>query len=493
MTLVGTFVFVAGMIGLFLLNRDWQNPSSKALWIPVLWLLIAGSRQVSMWLQSGPVMTPDRYMEGSPLDRAVYSTILFAGIIVVVTRRRAVVNLLKANWPVVLFVIYCAVSISWSDYPGVAVKRFIKSLGDYIMILIILTDRDKLRALKDVLAKVGFVLVPFSILLIKYYPELGRAYSKWDGTQYFVGVAQDKNMLGMTCLVFGLAAVWRCLHQLRTERNKRVFLIHGTVLAMTLWLFSIANSMTSLSCFVLASGLMAANSFLKLARKPAIVHFLVVMILLICAAPLFFGLGEGVLKTMGRDPTLTGRTEIWGKLLEVPINPVLGTGFESFWLGGRLESLWAIPWLKHINEAHDGYLETYLNLGWIGVFLVITVILTGYRNITKLLTRHPEPARLLLAYMVVGIAYNYTEAAIRTANPVWFVMLLAVMAAPNAVNDGLERSNPAPAEDKLAAHSLLMDHIDALDREFSNRRVTLGNPNTGAANLHPSSSRWLIE
>ena len=53
----------------------------------------------------------------------------------------------------------------------------------------------------------------------------------------------------------------------------------------------------------------------------------------------------------------------------MPINPIFGTGFESFWLGKRLEQLQGI-FFFFPNEAHNGYLEVYLNLGLMGLFIV---------------------------------------------------------------------------------------------------------------------------
>src|SRR5437764_14042065 len=73
---------------------------------------------------------------------------------------------------------------------------------------------------------------------------------------------------------------------------------------------------------------------------------------------------------MSRTSTLSRRTILWTHLLQLHTNPSLGTGFDSFWLGGRLKQLEGIFFFIP-NEAHNGYLETYLNLRLIGVFLVI--------------------------------------------------------------------------------------------------------------------------
>jgi len=303
------------------------------------------------------------------------------------------------------------------------------------MILIVLTDPDPFTALKRVLTRAGFVLLPLSVLLIKYYPDIGRAYAAhWEGTAYFVGVAADKNMLGMACLVFGLAAWWRFLQEFRrekAERKKGSLLAHGVIVAMTLWLFWMANSMTSLACFVLASGLIVVTSSPWVARRRMLVHVFVACVLSFCFCVLFLNVGSFLLTAVGRNPTLTGRTDLWANLIELAPSPLLGAGFESFWLGPRLEKLWSIYWWQP-NESQNGYLEVYLNLGWFGVALFAGAVVAGYRNAIGLLKTNPDAGRLRLAYLVVGLAYNLTEAAIRTMDLMWLAFLVALIAVPKA-------------------------------------------------------------
>jgi exopolysaccharide production protein ExoQ len=433
MTLIATAIILAGILGLFWLDRDRASKTSWALWLPIAWLLIVGSRHVSAWLGTSPVGSPDQYMEGSPVDRNIYALLLVAAIAVLVGRRAAIAKIVQKNWPIVLFVVYCAISVLWSDYPDVALKRWVKSLGDYAMVLIVLTERDRAHALKRVLASVGFVLLPLSVLFIKYYPDLGRAYAtRWSGTQFFVGVASDKNMLGMVCLVLGFGAAWRALEAWRGPRRQRnkTLLVHGTILAMAIWLLNLSDSKTSLSCFVATTALIAVHMFVKAARKRVVVNAMVAVVVLSSFSVLFLGIGGGVLQSMGRNPTLTGRTEIWENLLKVPINRFLGTGFESFWLGERLERLWTIQIVAGINEAHNGYLETYLNLGWIGVTFLAVLIWTGYKNVLRLLEKDPVEGRLRLGFFVIVVVYNFTEAAFRSTDLVWIAFLFAVVALP---------------------------------------------------------------
>jgi O-antigen ligase len=206
--------------------------------------------------------------------------------------------------------------------------------------------------------------------------------------------------------------------------------VHGTVLAMAIWLLWKANSMTALSCFLIATSVMVASGH-SLVRRGATVHVLVASVLLVAFTALFLDLGQGVLQTLGRDPTLTGRTQVWDVALQYSGDPLLGTGFESFWLGERLRRIWSIYWW-HPNEAHNGYLEVFLNLGVVGLVLLAILMAAGYRNVVRSLRRDPDMGNFKLGFFVAVLAYNFTEAGIRTFQPIWVIFLLTIFAVPDS-------------------------------------------------------------
>jgi exopolysaccharide production protein ExoQ len=442
-----TLLCLLGICGLFKLDYDRKGRTSPALWLPTVWLAIAGSRAVSLWLDMSPSVD-QQVTEGSPLDRNIFFALLLAGVIVLIRRGLAVTRLLKANGPIVLFVLYCVVSIAWSDYPDIAFKRWTKSLGDFVMTLTILTDRNPELALKRVVTRLGFVFVPLSVLLIKYFPQMGRYYSPFEGTAFYCGVAHDKNMLGKICLVLGLGLCWRLYEEWSGERRTRVVLAVGTTIGMLLWLFHMANSMTSLSCFFFGNSLLLATRWKKILRNRKLVHLMVATVILVSFAVLFLDVGQFALEAMGRNPTLTGRTELWGELRTMVVNPVLGTGFESFWLGTRLDQLARAHWW-HPNEAHDGYFEVYLNLGWMGIVLLAMILISGYRGMHRRLYWDAPGARVRLAYFAVAIAYNYTESAIRTLDPMWFILVFSLFAVPRPPSGIAAREESMP-DDALA-------------------------------------------
>ena len=433
--------YVLVILGLFWLDREKNSRTSPGLWVSVVWVSLACSRSVTEWLgmEAAPIDSVNQALEGSPIDRLVYAGLLAVGLIVLANRRRQVWALLRVNIPILVFLLYCAVSILWSDYPDVAFKRWTKALGDFVMVLVVLSDREPSAAVKRLLARTTYLLIPLSILFIKYYPNMGKEYDAWVNRTLYTGVTTNKNTLGAICLLFGLGAVWRLLvdYQARgsTGRTRRL-IAHVVVLAMTLWLFWIADSMTSLSCFLLACPLVFAANLRAVVRRPALMHLLIAAVLSVSISALFFE--TGLLQTIGRDPTLTDRTGLWASLLSMASHPWLGTGFESFWAGPRLDKLWSV-YAWHPNEAHNGYIEIFLNLGWLGIFLVAVIIAVGYRTVITSFRRNRPTGSLMLGYFVAGLIYNCTEAAIfRILAPAWIFLLLAITRFPEPSSPEIE-------------------------------------------------------
>jgi exopolysaccharide production protein ExoQ len=440
---LASIIFAIGILGLFHLDRDQGARMSKALWIPAAWLFLISSRPASLWFgMSQDIKGVDAtaaYAEGSPFDRNVFFFLLFAALAVLVSRSGRVGPLLQKNIPILLYFSFCAISIVWSDFPFVALKRWIKALGDVGMVLILLTEPAPLASLKRLLTGLGFLLFPLSILFIKYYPDIGRRLTmSW--TEEPTGVATQKNELGLDCMMYGVLFVWMFVSVYRDREDpnrRRRLLAYGTIIAMIIWLLSQCNSTTSIVGFISAGAVMCVAS--RPSRRPALVHVLVVLVLGLALTALFFNPGGDMVAALGKDPSLTGRTQIWGLVLGLHTNPLIGTGFESFWLGPRLDEMrGALPNFP-INEAHNGYLEVYLNLGWAGICFIALLIVTAYKRVIFGIRRNPAKASLFLGFLLCTLFYSFTEAAFRNMNPAWFFLLLVIMAGSQTA---LFRSSP---------------------------------------------------
>jgi len=201
---------------------------------------------------------------------------------------------------------------------------------------------------------------------------------------------------------------------------------------MALWLLRTCNSLTSISCFVMAGALLAVARRPIIVRRRALVHLLIAAMVGISLFALFFDSSGELVQSLGRNSTLTGRTAIWNAVLTLAGNPLVGTGYESFWLGNRLEEFWSLNGgaFDGIQEAHNGYLEIYLNLGWIGVTLLAALIILSYPRVIAAFRTDPDTGSLGLAFFASELVYNLTEAGFRMMFPLWIFFLLAILGIP---------------------------------------------------------------
>ena len=98
----------------------------------------------------------------------------------------------------------------------------------------------------------------------------------------------------------------------------------------------------------------------------------------------------------------------------------------SFWSGARLEAVWS-QGLTGVNQAHNGYLEQYLNLGYIGVAFIAIIALSGLFKLRRHLSVDPAAGILRLCFIVTAVLYNYTEASFYGMNNMWILLLLGCL------------------------------------------------------------------
>jgi O-antigen ligase len=445
--IVASFLYVAFVIWVFRRDLRERPNVTNALWLPFFWVFISGSRFISGWLAIfGINLGAVNVEEGSPIDALFFAVIIGGGLHVLI-RRRVTLNafVLQNRW-VAIYLFYCLLAIAWSDFPFVAFKRWIKLFGQPIMVLVVLTEPDPIESVTRLLKRCAYVLLPISVLYIKYYPGLGRAFDPWSGMPTNTGITTNKNALGCDCFILGLFFTWHLMRVWKlekgTERRNELLLGIG-FLGMAGWLLDQAHSSTSWGALTVAIMVLLFTG-LKFLDRRRILAYLTIIALVAGVAEALFGIHDLVIEALGRNSTFTGRTEIWQVLLKWPINPVVGVGFESFWLGERSEKLLEIFAGLPLNEAHNGYLETYINLGLLGLVAVVAMVLATFAKAQRALLVDFDFGRFRIAYVVAFLCYNWTEAAFRThAVPFYLFFLVAIDYRTQAA----AAPAPAPASD----------------------------------------------
>lgn len=430
---IATPLFVGFIVWLFARDLRRRPEVSQASWLVLVWVVIFAARPVSSWLSSGPAMSPDAYLEGNPLERSISLLLMGAAALILLRRGLPLSGLITRNTWLFAFFGYCLLSVVWSEYPFVAFKRFSKDFGNVIIVLVLLTEKAPVEAIKATFVRCAYLLVPLSVLFIRYIPELGRVYTGWNGAdRMFVGVATHKNTLGALLMVSSAFLVWDMVSRRDETGNKRLkfgWMDQAVVLGMAIWLLAITDSATSLFCTVLIGALffVTGTSMFKKRLRRIEVYGLVLGGLWF-ALDSVFRLTELVVRSLGRDMTFTTRTDAWEIVLAMQDRPFIGAGFKSFWSGDRMVRLW--EQLPGIVQAHSGYVELYLNGGMVGLAFLTFMLLSGFRKIKRQLMDGDDYSRVRLGFWVIALVYNFSEASFNQLSLLWIVTLLVIAEGP---------------------------------------------------------------
>jgi len=412
-------------------------------------MLISASRPLALWFD--PALSSELLAEasdGSPSDRNFYFFLIISGLLILLKRHLNWSLIIKDNLWLFLLFLYCGISIAWSDLPYASLKAWIKVMVIPMMALIIITETNYIESLKIVLKRTSYILIPLSIVLIKYFPAYGRSYSPWTGTPFYGGVTTYKNGLGVLCFITGIFIIWDLIILLRDKTansEKTPILINIGLLCMILWLLMISDSATSLTVFIVGVCILLALEIPIIKSNLNIVAFSLLFFGLLTI--LSFNVFEGLVSSLGRDATLTGRTVIWKKVLGMGTNPIIGSGYASFWLGDRGEFLLNLNW-QRLTQAHNGFIEVYLNLGLIGLGLLIMMIIKTYNNAKIFLSNDYKYGKLQITYMIIFILTNITEATFTIKSASWFMFVLISLKYPKLEDAPEKETKPDKAKSK---------------------------------------------
>jgi len=421
----------------FLFRRDiGERPNvSGALWLPLLWLLLGSSRPFTTWLNIFGLPVPfsgGSSEEGNPVEASFIYAMAIAGLFVLIQRQVSFPEVLQRNGWIVAFIAYCFISVVWSDYPFTSFKRVTKIFNHPIMALIVLTEPDFEEALTRLMKRCAYVVVPVSILFIKYYPQLGVSYDAWSGVQVTQGISVGKNGLGTDCLILGFFFFWYLLQTWRTERTTQrrneLRLIAGFLIGI-LYLLRLSHSATSTICLLVAILVVVFVGIHPTIKNYIGMYTLAGLVLLI-AAELEFGISGRLSESMNRGSDLTGRTELWAHCLENQFHPILGAGYDSFWIGESRARIAAFYNKWNPGGSHNSYLDTYLDLGLIGLSILIGLLIATFWKIRPELFRNFEWGRYRWAFLVAVILRGWTESTFKTNSALWFVFYIIAMDYP---------------------------------------------------------------
>jgi exopolysaccharide production protein ExoQ len=423
-----------------------EKPSWR-LWVPYVWLFFASSRSLSSWLSSighaGPLVDPD--LSGSPVDSVLSTLLIVIGLFFLGSRAERTKKILARNkWLIALFV-YMALTVIWSNFPTISLRRWFRSAGTLVMVLVVLTEQSPVRAVRALLRRLYLVHIPLSIVTIKYFRTIGVGYD-WSGTEEdWIGLSTDKNSLGQIAMCSGLFCTWEVLRNWARQKLGLDLLL----LVLTLWLLrgsKNSHSSTAIVAFIAGAVVLLGLECIRkrAARAKRIIFAGTIAFTLL--APLGYLAFEAfdttpvaiVLEATGRDMTFTDRTLLWADVLHnAEKRPVTGVGFGAFWVGHIGYAIYPLDnWSRKTpgwrpGQGHNGYIDVYVELGAIGVALLLIVIGIAFAGALNDLQNDFELGSLRLVLLLGIVMNNVTETSfLKGTHGLWFLFLLVAINIP---------------------------------------------------------------
>jgi len=272
-----------------------------------------------------------------------------------------------------------------------------------VIIPVMLAPRrvDIMRGLFLVFALASLLNVAFALYGTKDFADNGIRLVDIGCPGYFAG----KNYLG-ECAAIGFLL---SLHEMSYPRWRRVLGIIGAVSAT--YLVFVSHSKTAFGLALVCPGL--AGLMLITRRLTGIS-----LAILLLAIPLsydvltsvsHYGLGLLAYKLYG-DATFSGRTIIWEFVQqEIARKPLLGWGYESFWLVPGSPAAEAGGWVAGMPNGHNGYYDLMLDLGYIGLGFLLVFIFTTVHAIGRVADHDLRRAWCVLSVALYVMAQNFLE------------------------------------------------------------------------------------
>jgi O-antigen ligase len=364
---------------------------------------------------------PAQLAAGSPIVKAVWGFVYAVTIISLVAKRREAIVLIRNNKALFALVGLTLASVLWSLDPMSTLHQGALTLLT-LLFAMDLSIRYNLPQQITIIARILIVLVLLSVvaevLLPGFIPNgVATAHDEvpWHGVFAF------KNEFARYVCI-GVAACLAMPH--RSNRFATAAVAIGAILAV------VSKSVSSVGYLAATVALFLGLPILKWAPRRRLM-MLGSLAILATATTVFVSVNLAELTYLvGKDPTLTGRTDLWNySLQDIYAKPLLGYGYQAFW-AKQSQPAWRIREAIHWEQAphsHNGYIETALATGLVGLicfFLALGVLFK--RAYVLFMTGSEYYRRWPLMYLFLATIYGMTEAGTVGGNSVAWILFCSL-------------------------------------------------------------------
>lgn len=354
--------------------------------------------------------------------QVVTLSIYSIGLLYILAERARMPKLLISNWALLTLTGFALFSSLWSYYPEATFRRafalVLTTTFAYYLVL-----RYTPRELMQLVAWALFLGATLSLALVVLYPG-STIYHGGPLAGSWMGSFGHKNQLGR---MMALGVVIFTLLMIETGGKTRWFTWAG--LGSCGFLLAMSQSRASWITTLILLMFIPMLRFLRGARLPMSLRVGSLMILgfvVLMAGTHFLVVG---LEAVGRDLTFSGRTSIWTYAMIAGMeHPMIGAGYRVFWTPEGANYVYARIWAV-IGNGHNGYLDIWLELGFIGLGLFLLMFFTAFKRAYSRLIRSNDIVGLFYPLILLyALIYSWTEKfLLEQSEMIWVLIMVALI------------------------------------------------------------------
>lgn len=358
--------------------------------------------------------------------------IVYSGTFFFFTMRKKYAALFdRRHIPLYIFLVIVVASAAWSDSSSVTLRRAVGLMGTVAFGAYVALAFKPATGLRLIVVALAIFCV-VSFVLAVGVPSLGR-HTSAPHTGLWNGMHGHKNTLGRDVVLSALIFLAYFLSQRAGVFNR---LLLAGLLAVCGVLLVGSWSGTAL----LGAGLLLLVFVsLRLMAGTGRVNVTVLLIGALSVTALagfLYVFFEDILRLLGKDPTLTGRTSIWEAVIAAGMDqPWLGAGYRTFWVGASYERFesYLDYGLRHAGHAHNSFLDLWLEVGFVGAAAMAVVLVVLLWRGLQINAAAKLPINMLPVLLVASLVYFAMSARVlaEQAELAWLLFIIGWFWAAN--------------------------------------------------------------
>ena len=388
-------------------------------WLTVLVILIYQGVVIELILSGGSQENELVESVSTPMRIAFLLTYIIT-ISLLCLRWKRIIYLFSRNWFIWALILLPVLSLCWSFERDITIKNSF-TLVCSSLFGIYLTSRYSIKEQLQLLSWSFYIIIVLSFIFAIALPKYGLMGDFHQGK--WRGVFAHKNGLGSAMVISIIVFLIRGYGDLK--KNAVVWISLG--LSIILLLLSSSTS-ALVNCLILVSAFFIVQ-ILRWSYQIMIPTLIALIIISTCLNFWLVNNASVFFNAVGKDATLTGRTELWQLVWDmIWKQPWIGYGYGGFWhdYDGESAYIWrAITF--HPSHAHSGYLNVLLDLGFLGLTIFwIGFIINSYKALSCFRSSKAIEDIWPIIFLIYLLITNQSESALIGSNSIEWVFYISI-------------------------------------------------------------------